>query len=93
VTDDAGLMLAEFLMRGAICVDVCEVNRHSFINMISDSVILFIVLVGFRGPDFFTLHRASRAFLTYLIVGQTMVLLNYVIVIKRKKTLCSLHGA
>jgi len=29
VTDYAGLMLAEFLMRGAICVDVCEVSCHS----------------------------------------------------------------
>jgi len=29
VTDDAGLMLAEFLMRGVICVDVCEVSRHN----------------------------------------------------------------
>jgi len=38
VTGDAGLMLAEFLMRGAICVDVCKVSRHRY----KTSLLLFV---------------------------------------------------
>jgi len=61
VTDDAGLMLAGFLMRGAICVNVCEVSHHNaLLPPPLSSIYRHLSLVI---HDIYTIHHIANTFL------------------------------